>query len=354
MPGVVNGQQGSGRAGRRSRAVLAALDLGTNNCRLLVARPTGDGYRVIDGFSRIVRLGESVADTGVLCEAAMERTISALEVCADKMERRRVTLARCVATEAARRARNCGDFVERVRRHTGLDLEIISSREEAELTLAGCLPLLDPDVPDTLVFDVGGGSAEIVWLRQRPCEAPEIKGWTSLPCGVVTLTERHGRREFSREEYAAVVSEVEAMLAPFERQYGIRDRIVEGSAQLLGTAGTVTTFAGVSLGLTRYNRGIVDGSYLDLEAVRTISNNLSLSNFAQRAAHPCIGPDRAELVVAGCAVLEAICRTWPADRLRVADRGVREGILLELMDAGRAYQSPHRHDGAVSVPPAAE
>ena len=316
---------------RDRRRILAALDLGTNNCRLLIARPTQDGFRVVDGFSRIVRLGESVADSGELCEAAMTRTIDALAVCADKMERRRVTNARCVATEAARRAQNCETFLERVRGETGLDLEIISSREEAALTLSGCLPLLDESIPYALVFDVGGGSAELVWLRLEPGQPPSILGWVSLPCGVVTITERHGGNDFSRDAYASVIGHVEEMLLPFERRHGIRARIESGEAQVLGTAGTVTTIAGVNMGLTRYNRSMVDGSYLDFDAVRTISHNLSASTFDQRAAHPCIGPGRADLVVAGCAVLEAVCRTWPAGRLRVADRGVREGILLELI-----------------------
>ena len=319
------------RGPRNRRRTLAALDLGTNNCRLLIARPSQGGFKVVDGFSRIVRLGESVAETGRLSEAAMARTIEALAVCADKMTRRRVTHARCVATEAARRAQNCETFLRRVSEETGLDLEIISSREEAELTLAGCVPLLNQDVPHALVFDVGGGSAELVWLRLEPGTNPTILGWVSLPCGVVTITERHGDHDFSRQAYEAVVGQVEDMLRPFEQRHGIRAFIENGTAQVLGTAGTVTTIAGVNMGLTRYNRGLVDGSYLDFEAVKTISHNLSASNFSQRAAHPCIGPGRADLVVAGCAVLEAVCRMWPAGRLRVADRGVREGILLELI-----------------------
>lgn len=315
--------------------MIAALDLGTNNCRLLIARPVSGGFEVIDGFSRIVRLGQGLVDTGELCEAAMCRTIDALAICASKLRRRRVHRARYVTTEAARQAGNCAGFLTRVEAETGIALEIISSREEAELTLTGCLPLLDPAVPYAVIFDVGGGSAEIVWLRLgQPnggqADGPEIVGWVSLPLGVVTLTERHGGSDFTEEDYEAIVAEVQDLLQPFEERHGIRRHLEKGQAQMLGTAGTVTTVAGVKMGLRRYNRAIVDGSYLNFGDVHSVCGDLSRSSFAERVAHPSIGPGRADLVVAGCAMLEAICRTWPAGRLRVADRGVREGILIDL------------------------
>ncbi len=321
---------GTGRRRRGGGRKIAALDLGTNNCRLLIARPTPDGFAVVDGFSRIVRLGQGLEATGVLCETAMRRTVDALAVCAAKIRRHRVARARCVATEAARRAANCAGFLDRVAAETGIALDIISSREEAALTLRGCLPLFDPDLPYGLIFDVGGGSAEIVWLRVSGDDAPDILGWISLPLGVVTLTERHGPDDFTVEDYEATVAEVEAMLAPFDAEHGIRREIERGRMQMLGTAGTVTTIAGVHLGLRRYNRAVVDGSYLTFDQIHRISRQLSRSSYAERAAHPSIGRGRADLVVAGCAILEAICRTWPAERLRVADRGVREGILLQL------------------------
>ncbi len=324
------GRRRAATRGPARRDVVAALDLGTNNCRLLIARPTTGGFRVIDGFSRVVRLGQGIGETGMLSEEAIERTVEALAVCAAKMERSEVGLRRCVATEAARRARNCEDLLTRVKKRVGIDIEIISSREEAELTLTGCLPLLDEKTPYALVFDVGGGSAEIVWLQLAPDRRYSILGWVSLPVGVVTLTERNGGHDFSREAYLATVAEIEDMLAPFERDHGIRARIESGAAQMLGTAGTVTTIAGVTMGLKRYNRTLVDGSYLRLDAVHTVSGNLAASTYEQRAAHPSIGHGRADLVVAGCAILEAVCRTWPAARMRVADRGVREGILLHL------------------------
>ncbi len=322
--------------GERTPDVYAAVDLGTNNCRLLIARPAPDGFRVIDGYSRIVRLGEGMVEAERLSEPAMARAIEALSICAGKIERRSVTRSRCIATEACRRAANCAPFLDRVTAETGLRLDIISSREEAELTLAGCVPLLEPETPYALLFDVGGGSAELVWLRQRRPDPPEILACVSLPCGVVTLTERLGMREFTPAQYEAAVGYVAAMLEGFEASHGIRRHIEDGSAQMLGTAGTVTTIAGVWLGLERYDRSRVDGTFLTLDAVYEVSRKLAGASCAERAAHPCIGAARADLVVAGCAVLEAICRMWPAARLRVADRGVREGILLELIAAGRA------------------
>lgn len=323
---------GRGRAGRRNgpgrnQRVFAALDLGTNNCRLLIANPTRHGFRVIDGFSRIVRLGEGVSAAGTLSEKAIDRTVEALKICAKKMGRRRVSESRCVATQAARSAQNSGDFVARVKEEAGIDLEVISSREEAELTLTGCFSLLDKAHDHALMFDVGGGSAEFVWARILPDGGALVDGWTSLPCGVVTLTEQHGSNDFSPAEYENLVAGVIDMLRSFDEQYGISRAIADGKVQMVGTAGTVTTIAGVDMRLPRYNRSMVDGAWLSFDAVARISGELSVQNYDQRAAHPCIGHNRADLVVAGCAVLEAVCRLWPAGRLRVADRGVREGIL---------------------------
>jgi exopolyphosphatase / guanosine-5'-triphosphate,3'-diphosphate pyrophosphatase len=326
-------EKGRGRRRRQSDPVIAALDLGTNNCRLLIARVKGNGFRVIDGFSRIVRLGEGLEASGQLSEAAMDRTRDALKICAEKIRKRSVLSGRYIATEACRRAENGEAFLKQIESETGLSLEAIPSREEAELTLAGCLPLLDPSVPYALTFDVGGGSAEILWVRLRKTEAPEIIGWISLPCGVVTMTERYGTPEFSAEDYRAMVADIEAQLRPFDEIHGISAAMARGEAQMLGTAGTVTTIAGVNMGLPRYNRSMVDGTWLEFGALHSISKMLVGSSFAERAAHACIGQGRAELVVAGCGVLEAVCTIWPAGRLRVADRGVREGILLALSKA---------------------
>lgn len=335
IPGKKAGKRRRGAARRRQplgdrRKIIAALDLGTNNCRLLVAHPKPGGFKVIDGFSRIVRLGEGVAGTGNLSNAAMDRTLDALKMCAERIVRRDVTHGRYIATEACRQADNGERFLERIEKEIGIRLETIPSREEAELTLAGCLPLLDTNIPYALTFDVGGGSAEVLWVKLQKDQTPEILGWISLPCGVVTMTERYGDPDISRESYARMVCDIKALLKPFDDKHGISLAIERGEVQMLGTAGTVTTIAGIDMDLNRYNRSVVDGSWLDFETVFSICGNLVNASFDERAAYACVGRSRAELVVAGCGVLEAICRTWPAGRLRVADRGVREGILLGL------------------------
>jgi exopolyphosphatase/guanosine-5'-triphosphate,3'-diphosphate pyrophosphatase len=312
----------------------AALDLGTNNCRLLIARPSGPSFRVVDAFSRIVRLGEGLSATGILSEEAMTRALDALKVCADKITARNVAASRCVATEACRQAANCAMFLARVQAEVGLEIEIISSAEEARLVVAGCAPLLNPRIPYAIVFDIGGGSTEIVWLRLMGPPGrrrPHIIGSVSLPFGVVTLTDRFGGAEVSTATYRAMVAEAMAALAPFERTHDILRHIRTGRAQMLGSSGTVTTLAGIHLALPRYTRALVDGSVLTFEQIAVVSAHLAGLDLAGRAANPCVGRERADLVLSGCAILDAICETWPVGRLRVADRGVREGILLDLM-----------------------
>jgi exopolyphosphatase/guanosine-5'-triphosphate,3'-diphosphate pyrophosphatase len=319
-------------------ATFAAIDLGTNNCRLLIARPNGHGFRVIDAFSRIVRLGEGLALSGALSEEAMARAIEALKICAHKIERRAVTHARSVATEACRRAGNCAAFLARVRAETGLEIETITSAEEAVLAFKGCAPLLSVRRPRALVFDIGGGSTELGWLRLRSGRPPEIIDTLSIPFGVVNLTERYGGSCIAPEIYEAMVDEVSSHLRAFAAANGINKRVAAGAVQMLGTSGTVTTLAGVYLDLPRYNRSLIDGSYLEFADIRSVSRKLAAMTCEERTASPCIGPDRADLVVAGCAILEAICGLWPVGRLRVADRGVREGILAGLMHADRRRQ----------------
>lgn len=318
--------------------VYAALDLGTNNCRLLIARPTRDGFRVVEAFSRIVRLGEGLSSSGRLSDAAMARTIDALKICSEKMARRGVTVARAVATEACRRASNGAEFLHEVKGATGIALDIITSAEEARLALAGCTPLLEAPHDHAIVFDIGGGSTEILWTRLPGGGRTEVIGWTSLPFGVVNLTERFGSGDRDSGSYARMIDEVAAALAPFEAQHGLAAQLREGRVQVLGTSGTVTTLAGVLLGLPRYERRLVDGCWLDFHRVIDQSRELAGQSIAERALHPCIGEERADLVVAGCAILEALHRFWPADRLRVADRGVREGVLVELMRRGRGQE----------------
>ena len=335
-----------------------ALDLGTNNCRLLVARPSRRGLVVVDAFSRIIRLGEGLAASGRLSEPAMSRTLDALRICATKLERARVARARLVATEACRIAENGMDFLDRVQRDTGLEIELLTPESEARLAVAGCSALLDGQSELTLVFDIGGGSSELIWLdmarqphpwRRSLADRLEaqrcIAAWTSLPVGVVTLAERFGGRHVLREEFEAMVAHVVDMLTPFEGRYRFRDRIKDRPAQLLGTSGTVTTVAGIHLGLKRYDRSRVDGCWMSTADARSVTERLLAMSYEERMAEPCIGRDRADLVLAGCAILEAILRLWPCETLRVADRGLREGILASLMAEDGHFKGGRRRNG---------
>jgi exopolyphosphatase/guanosine-5'-triphosphate,3'-diphosphate pyrophosphatase len=315
--------------------VYAAIDLGTNNCRLLVARSRGRGFRVIDVFSRIVRLGEGLAASGTLSPAAMDRAIEALQICADKMRRRGVTRARSVATEACRRALNGAHFLDRAESEAGIRLEVITPDQEAELAFRGCAPLLARDPRHAILFDIGGGSTEVGWVAIGPGRSIELVAFRSLPLGVVTLAERHGTNTYCASAYEAMVEEVAAALEPLEAECRIRAEVARGRVQMLGSSGTVTTLAGIEMRLARYDRSRVDGSYLDFASIGAISRRLAAMDCDARAQHPCIGRERADLVVAGCAILEAICRLWPVGRLRVADRGLREGILFGLMATSR-------------------
>lgn len=319
-------------SGSREPQVYAAIDLGTNNCRLLVAKRSREGFRVIDAYSRIVRLGEGLAANGRLSEEAMDRALAALKICADKMQRRGVTRARSIATEACRTAENGPGFVERVKRETGIELDIVSTADEAQLAVGGCAPLLDPEHAAALVFDIGGGSTELMWVHHEGRPKPEVLDWTSLPCGVVTLAETYGGDRVSPDLYAKMVADVAGRLSLFKQRLAER-QCLEKRFHLLGTSGTVTTIAGVHLGLKRYDRSKVDGAWVGLSDVAEVTKTLLGMTLSERAAHSCVGQERADLVLAGCAILEAIASAWPADRLRVADRGLREGILFSLMEA---------------------
>ena len=316
------------------RTTYAALDLGTNNCRLLVARPAGHAFRVIDAFSRIIRLGEGISASGRISEAAIERAVSALSVCRDKMRHRHAGRARLIATEACRAAENGDAFRARILSEVGLDLEIIDRKTEAALAATGCTPLIDPEIEGVILFDIGGGSSELV--RLGPCAptrrgppAPRIEGWVSVPLGVVTLAERYGGHEVSRATFEAMIDEVARRIAAF----AVAHAGDVARMHLLGTSGTVTTIAGVYLELPRYDRRRVDGCWLDDDHVTGVVERLLAMTYEERVANPCIGPERADLVLAGCAILEAIRRAFPCRRLRVADRGLREGMLVEMMRA---------------------
>jgi exopolyphosphatase/guanosine-5'-triphosphate,3'-diphosphate pyrophosphatase len=320
-------------ARRHDAPHYAALDLGTNNCRLLIARPQGNGFAVIDAFSRIVRLGEGLASSGRLSDAAIDRTIAALKICSDKLRRRNVTVARSVATEACRQAINGADFIERAYAETGIRLDIISAEEEARLAVLGCHSLMEPGDGPALVFDIGGGSTELVLIDHVGGE-PRVLDWHSAPWGVVSLTE-HAGGGTDAEARAASYARMRGLAAESFAKFAARLPQSPVGPRLLGTSGTVTTLASVHLKLDQYDRGAVDGLIVPAASMRKISSDLSSMSVAERSKLPCIGGERADLVVAGCAILESILDLWPAERLGVADRGIREGILRRLMGANR-------------------
>ena len=312
----------------------AALDLGTNNCRLLIARPQGDGFAVVDAFSRIVRLGEGLASTGKLSDAAIDRTIAALRVCADKLRRRNVAVARSVATEACRQAANGPAFIDRAWRETGIRLDIISAEEEARLAVLGCHALMEPGEGPALIFDIGGGSTELVLVDASGPE-PRVLDWHSAPWGVVSLTEHAGGEGTDAPARLASYARMRQLATESFVTFAARLPPSPAAPRLLGTSGTVTTLASVYLELDHYDRAQIDGLIVPAGSMRRISSDLSGMSLAERARFPCIGSERADLVVAGCAILESIMDVWPAERLGVADRGIREGILRRLMGANR-------------------
>jgi exopolyphosphatase/guanosine-5'-triphosphate,3'-diphosphate pyrophosphatase len=329
---------------RRSRGpTYAALDLGTNNCRLLIVRPHERSFRVLDGFTRIVRLGEGLTATGRLSDAAMDRTIEALRLCRNKLREHEPAKARLIATEACRSATNGQEFLDRVESELGLVLEIIDRRTEAELAVIGCSDLVDLETDGALMFDIGGGSSELAWLdfrggrpKRQGRMGSSIRSWQSMPVGVVSIAERFGGVDVTRDSFEAMIAHVSQHLREFRGRLKLRQMIDETSVHLIGTSGTVTTLAGLHLGLDRYERQKVDGLWMNQDEVDATITALLGMSYERRVSHPCIGRDRADLVLPGCAIFEAIRREWPTKRVRVADRGLREGILISLMDNDRS------------------
>lgn len=344
-----------GRSGPASEAPLfAALDLGTNNCRLLIAARQGHGFRIVDAFSRIVRLGEGLSQSGRLSDAAIERAMGALQVCADKIRRRNVGRVRAVATQACRSAANGGDFVDAVHRRTGLRLEVIEPHEEARLAVAGCLDLVDRQAAAVLVLDVGGGSTELCWIDPSDPELRRssnrgalarlpIRAWHSAPLGVVTLAERFPEAsQGDPAHYRRMVEAVKAELLASPVGEMFRDVFENGQGHIVGTSGAITSLAGLHLGLRRYDRARVDGLWITRSECERVAARLAALSIPERAAEPCIGPERADLVLAGAAILQGVQELWPSERVRVADRGLREGLLLSLMFSPRGGRSRRR------------
>lgn len=340
--------------------VFAALDLGTNNCRLLIVKKQQDGFKVIDAFSRIVRLGEGVERYGRLSDFAITRALEALSVCAEKLARYSNHRLRAVATEACRRAMNGQEFIERARLETGLNLSIITPEDEARLAVAGCSPLADPKAEQILVFDIGGGSTEIIWIdlqgtppakrksllmaiapaptwrdvsdRSRAA-ASYISSWVSLPVGVATLEEKFVRIHDDRTRFEAMTQYVSALIEDQMSNHPPPTRKLLDTMQMMGTSGTITTLAGVHLELEHYSRSRVDGLWIKMDSINRVIDSLLEINSYERAQMPCIGEERSELILSGAAILRAIMKAWPTDRIRIADRGLREGLIYSMLEA---------------------
>lgn len=341
-------RQGPSRSkayGRRAVPSYAALDLGTNNCRLLIAEPSYHEFRVVDAFSRIVRLGEGLGLGDRLGDGAIDRTVAALKVCKAKIDNRNVVRSRLVATEACRHASNGAAFIDRVRDEVGLEIEIVDQQTEATLAVMGCASLAHPKAGSVIIFDIGGGSTELAWLDGQTggsdiCASERIRAWDSLPTGVVTLAERYGGARVTHAVFEDMVAEVGGRMLPFALKAG--SAAATANFHLLGTSGTVTTIGGIHLGLERYDRRRVDGMWMRGDDIETIIDKLIESSLHERASNPCIGRDRADLVLAGCAILEAIRRAFPSPYLRIADRGLREGILMSMMLEDKVWSGRRR------------
>ena len=318
--------------------LFGALDLGTNNCRLMIATQTAGGFRVVDSFTRTVRLGEGLHHTGRLSDDAMSRTLEALQICADRLARRKVGMFQAVATEACRRAVNGPDFIARAQAAAGFDIHIISGREEACLAVESCANLIHnnrfgPLRNRALLFDIGGGSTEIAWIRTESSQQTEsLIGYLSLPVGVVTLSEQFGPMDsLSPARYREMVDHTRKFLHDFENVHRIRSEIRRDQVRLIGTSGTVTTLASLILNLPRYARAAVDGSLLPAASARLAMRKLQGMGLENIENHPCIGPDRAPFVLPGCAIFEAIHDIWPMQDIIVADRGLRDGMILRML-----------------------
>ncbi len=331
--------------------LYAALDLGTNSCRMLIAQPKGSQFHVVDSFSRSVELGQGLEVSGRLSRASMTRTVQALQICRRKLEQHEVRRMRLVATEACRRARNGAEFLRLVTRETGLDLETIEPEEEARLAVVSCAPLVSTRTDQLLVVDIGGGSTELVWIdlssvprpeRPRaimrlhagfhPAESPfaaaKVVDWISVPLGVATLKDQFADVEDDAARFALMSWYFEEKLADFSPYSASQRR--EGF-QIIGTSGTVTTVAASHLGLKRYDRNKVDGLRMTSDQIDNVIRDYLAMGPIGRRNDPRIGRDRNSLIMSGAAILQALMRIWPTDRLSVADRGLREGLLYAQM-----------------------
>lgn len=327
----------AGRLGQQAGGDnYAAIDLGTNSCRLVIATPTPSSFRIVETFSKITRLGEGIINNNELSHTAIRRTINALRVCAGVLEEYQpIVKARYVATAACRRAKNCRYFMDLVKKETGLNIEIISPQEESRLAVVGCVPLLNRNIKRALVFDIGGGSTEVSLARMSNSGRTIIEGFVSLPYGVVTVSEAFPEHDMTDLAYNTIIDRTHKILAEFEEKYHISEEIKNQKIQVLGTSGTVTVLGAIHLNLSRYNRSAVDGLALSAQDVDKTISKIKRMGDEGRKKHACIGMQKADLTIAGCAIIEGLMSFWNVSEITIADRGIREGILLDLMHSDR-------------------
>ena len=327
----------------QARPVYAAIDLGTTSCRLVIASPTPTSFQIIETFSKVTRLGEGIIQDNVLTKHAIRRTIAALKVCSGVInEYAPIFRSRFVATAACRRAKNCQEFMDAVKRETGLSIETISSKEEARLAVVGCIPLLNRCIKRTLVFDIGGGSTEISLARITNSGKTFVEGFVSLPYGVVTISEAFPSKDMTDLAYNTIIERTQKILQDFENKHHIYEAIKNQEIQVIGTSGTVTVLGAVHLNLPRYNRSAVDGISISKRDVSRAVSKIKMLGDEGRRKHPCIGVQKADLTMAGCAIIEALCSFWPIAEITVADRGIREGILLDMMHQNQKFPNKHQ------------
>lgn len=327
----------SNKGASQAQKNFAAIDLGTNSCRLVIASPTPASFRIVETFSKITRLGEGIINDNELSRPAMRRTINALKVCAGVIEEYApIYRSRFVATAACRRAKNCKEFLDLVKKETGLTIETISSKEESRLAVVGCIPLLNRNIKRALVFDIGGGSTEISLARVTNSGKTFIEGFVSLPYGVVTISEAFPSQDMTALAYDTIIERTHKLLKEFDEKYNIREAIKNQEIQIIGTSGTVTVLGAVHLNLPRYNRSAVDGISITRQDIDRAIAKIKRLGDEDRKKHPCIGAQKADLTMAGCAIIEGLCSFWPIEEITVADRGIREGILLDMMHSNKS------------------
>ena len=327
----------SNKGASQAQKNFAAIDLGTNSCRLVIASPTPASFRIVETFSKITRLGEGIINDNELSRPAMRRTINALKVCAGVIEEYApIYRSRFVATAACRRAKNCKEFLDLVKKETGLTIETISSKEESRLAVVGCIPLLNRNIKRALVFDIGGGSTEISLARVTNSGKTFIEGFVSLPYGVVTISEAFPSQDMTALAYDTIIERTHKLLKEFDEKYNIREAIKNQEIQIIGTSGTVTVLGAVHLNLPRYNRSAVDGISITQQDIDRAIAKIKRLGDEGRKKHPCIGAQKADLTMAGCAIIEGLCSFWPIEEITVADRGIREGILLDMMHSNKS------------------